>query len=129
MRRTPAAVLLLLTLAAIAPAAAHAAAPFAPCRPIGFECATVDVPLDRSGAVSGTIPLAVVRARASDNPDRSAVVALAGGPGQAANPLASDFAEVLGPALAHRDLLTFDSRGTGDSAPLSCPTLNGPDEE
>src|SRR3954447_431680 len=123
MRRV--AVPLVLTLAAVAPSAAHAApATFSPCAPIGFECATVPVPLDRTGEVPGTIPLAVVRARATSNPTPSAVVALAGGPGQAATPLAPDFAQVLAPALANRDLLVFDPRGTGGSAPLSCPTLN-----
>src|SRR4051794_5306983 len=123
MRR--AAVPLVLMLAALAPSAARAApATFSPCTPIGFECATVPVPLDRSGRVPGTIPLAVVRARATSNPTRSAVVGLAGGPGQAATPLAADFAQVLGPALADRDLLVFDPRGTGGSAPLSCPTLD-----
>src|SRR3954465_6130994 len=122
MRR--AAVLLVVALAAVAPSAARAApATFSPCTPIGFECATVPVPLDRSGRVPGTIPLAVVRARATSNPTRSAVVGLAGGPGQAATPLAADFAQVLGPALADRDLLVFDPRGTGGSAPLSCPSL------
>jgi pimeloyl-ACP methyl ester carboxylesterase len=126
MRRTVPA---LLALAAIAPSTARAATSFTPCRPVGFECATVDVPLDRTGAVPGAIPLAVVRARATDNPTRSAVVALAGGPGQAADPLATDFALELGPALANRDLLLFDSRGTGGSAPLSCPTLKGSDPE
>src|SRR3954464_5272839 len=120
MRR--AAVLLVVALAAVAPSAARAApATFSPCTPIGFECATVPVPLDRSGRVPGTIPLAVVRARATSNPTRSAVVGpratanrarsavvvRAGGPGQAATPLAADFAQVLGPALADRDLLVF----------------------
>ena len=123
MRR--AAVPLVLTLAAVAPSAARAqSATFSPCKPIGFECATVTVPLDRSGRVPGAIPLDVVRATASSNPTRSAVVALAGGPGQAATPLVSDFAQALAPALANRDLLVFDPRGTGGSAPLSCPTLD-----
>src|SRR4051812_2842119 len=121
MRR--AAVPLVLLLAAAAASPAHAATAFAPCTPIGFECATVPVPLDRSGGVPGTVGLAVTRARATSNPTRSAVVGLAGGPGQAAAPLAADFAEELGPALAERDLLIFDVRGTGGSAPLSCPSL------
>src|SRR3954454_24590695 len=119
-----AAVPLVLLLAAVVPSGARAATTaFSPCTPIGFECATVDVPLDRSGATPGTIPLAVVRARATSNPTHSAVVALAGGPGQAATPLVSDFAEELGPALGSRDLLLFDPRGTGRSAPLPCPSL------
>jgi pimeloyl-ACP methyl ester carboxylesterase len=50
-----------------------------------------------------------------------ALVALAGGPGQAATPYASNFAAALAPALGTRDLIVFDQRGTGQSGPLSCP--------
>ncbi|MBA2349891.1 MAG: alpha/beta fold hydrolase, partial [Solirubrobacterales bacterium] len=57
------------------------------------------------------------------NPGRTAVVALAGGPGQAAVPLAQAFANDLGPALAFRDLLVYDQRGTGSSGSLACAAL------
>lgn len=90
----------------------------------GWECGTLTVPLDRSGAVPGTVTLSVSRAVATDNPTRSAVLALAGGPGQAALPLRETLAEVTAAALAHRDLLVFDQRGTGSSGPLDCPSLN-----
>lgn len=108
-----------LPFAAAAPAQADVA--WRACaQPQGYQCAKVPVALDRSGAVPGAIPLNVVRAAASSNPGRSAVVALAGGPGQAATPLAADFAATLAPALADRDLVVFDQRGTGQSNPLSC---------
>lgn len=121
-----------LSLAAIAAplaaiAAGFAAAPaqaqlsFPACaQPQGFQCGRVAVPLDHSGSVPGAVSLNVVRAVASNNPERSAVIALAGGPGQAAAPLATDFASSLAPALATRDLVVFDQRGTGRSNPLSC---------
>ncbi|MEA2148309.1 MAG: hypothetical protein QOD69_139 [Solirubrobacteraceae bacterium] len=104
-----------------APSAA-AAIPYAPCtQPAGFQCGTLDVPLDRAGAVPGAIRLSAARrVTAAPNPTRTAVVALAGGPGQAALPLALDFAAVMAPALATRDLLVFDQRGTGASTPLTC---------
>jgi pimeloyl-ACP methyl ester carboxylesterase len=86
----------------------------------GFECATLPVPLDRSGATIGAISLSVERKLAGANPSRDAVLALAGGPGQAALPLASFIAKAIAPALASRDLLVFDQRGTGASDPLSC---------
>jgi pimeloyl-ACP methyl ester carboxylesterase len=89
----------------------------------GFECASVPVPLERSGAVSGTLSLSVERKRAGDAPSRDAVVALAGGPGQAALPLSEFIAQAIAPALSSRDLLVFDQRGTGASDPLSCPAL------
>ena len=58
-------------------------------------------------------------ARRSGNA-HSAIVALAGGPGQAAIPFAEEFDELLGPIAATRDLIVFDQRGTGLSHPLSC---------
>jgi pimeloyl-ACP methyl ester carboxylesterase len=83
----------------------------------------VAVPLERSGAVPGTISLSVERKLAGATPSRDAVVALAGGPGQAALPLSEFIAQAIAPALSSRDLLVFDQRGTGDSDPLSCPAL------
>ena len=118
---------LLLTgvLAALAPAGAAAAIPWAGCPTAGFQCAHVDVPLDRAGAVPGTVSLAVQRVVAASNPSNVAVVPLAGGPGQAALPLSQTFAQVLQPAIANRDLLVFDQRGTGSSGALSCKSLSG----
>jgi len=105
----------------LAAPAANAAIAYAPCPSApGMECGGLDVPLDRSGAVPGAIHLAAERLVAARNPTQSAVVALAGGPGQAAIPLASDFAAVIAPALTTRDLLVFDQRGTGASTPLTC---------
>ena len=49
------------------------------------------------------------------------MLGLAGGPGQAALPLVGDFAEQLAPALATRDLLIFDQRGTGASSSVTLP--------
>jgi pimeloyl-ACP methyl ester carboxylesterase len=88
-----------------------------------FECASLPVPLDRAGSVPGTVPLSVERRRAGSAPSRDAVVALAGGPGQAALPLGEFIAQAIAPALGSRDLLVFDQRGTGASAPLSCPVF------
>jgi hypothetical protein len=48
----------------------------------------VPVPLDRSGAVPGTITLSVARKLAGTQRASSALVALAGGPGQPALPFA-----------------------------------------
>jgi pimeloyl-ACP methyl ester carboxylesterase len=102
-----------------APAAAQI--PFVAC-PKGnnFACAKLAVPLDPSGAVPGTITLALRRHRAAVGDARTAIVALAGGPGQPAVPFAEEFAELLGPIAATRDLIIFDQRGIGLSHPLSC---------
>jgi pimeloyl-ACP methyl ester carboxylesterase len=78
------------------------------------------VPLDRGGTVPGTIALSVERAQSGLTPSASAVLALAGGPGQAADPLASFIAKAVAPALRGRDLVVYDQRGTGRSDPLNC---------
>ncbi len=81
------------------------------------------MPLDRAGHVPGTIALQLERRLAGATPSRSAVVALAGGPGQAADGLGEFIAKAIAPALETRDLLVFDQRGTGESDPISCPAL------
>jgi pimeloyl-ACP methyl ester carboxylesterase len=101
--------------------AAEAAVSWAACTPAGFECAALRVPLDRTGRTPGSVVLRVKRRVATTGaPARTAVVALAGGPGQAALPAAADFAELMAPGLADRDLLVLDQRGTGASGRLRC---------
>jgi pimeloyl-ACP methyl ester carboxylesterase len=125
--------LLLATLTAVAAAlAVVASAPAAPLAfgPCGtsaeFACAHLAVPLDPSGAVPGTITLSIRRHRAPVGEARSAVIALAGGPGQSAIPFSEDFVETLGPVAATRDVIIFDQRGTGQSHPLTCRSLEHP---
>ena len=89
-----------------------------------FSCTSVPVPLDRSGQASGTIALSVERKQAGPAQSQSAVLALAGGPGQAALPLGEFIAKAMAPALGARDLVVFDQRGTGTSDPLGCPALS-----
>jgi pimeloyl-ACP methyl ester carboxylesterase len=114
----------LLGALAVGAGSAEAAIPWAACPTAGYECAHVDVPLDRSGAVPGTVSLAVSRVPAASNPGHTATLALAGGPGQAALALTQDFARVLAPAIANRDLLVYDQRGTGLSGALDCSALH-----
>jgi len=113
---------LLLAIAAL-PAAAAAAPTFAPCADHrSFECATVDVPLDRSGGVAGTVPLHVER-QIGTGGRSTAYIGLAGGPGQSAASLAQDTWLELGAPVAGADqIVTFDQRGTGKSGLLDCAT-------
>ncbi len=67
--------------------------------------------------------LNIERLQAGAVPTHTAVIGLAGGPGQAALPLAAGMAKEMAPALGSRDLLVFDQRGTGSSGPLACPAL------
>jgi len=118
------ALLLAAGLLLLAAPSADATVAFAQCTQTpALQCGVLDVPLDRSGPVPGTIRLAAMRRVAPTNPTSTAVVALAGGPGQAATPLTVDFASVMAPALATRDLLVFDQRGTGASTPLNCQLI------
>ena len=100
---------------------------FTPCpNAPGFGCAQLTVPLDPSGVVPGTVTLAIERKVAVTGTATQAVVALAGGPGQAATPFAEDFAQTVAPALGTRDLIVFDQRGTGNSQALSCSAFANP---
>jgi pimeloyl-ACP methyl ester carboxylesterase len=108
-------------------ASASAQIAFTPCpNSNNFACGHLTVPIDPSGAAPGTITLAMRRHRAAVGEARSAIIALAGGPGQPALPFAEGFAELLGPIAATRDLIVFDQRGIGLSDPLSCHAMEHP---
>src|ERR1700691_311428 len=108
-------------------ASAGAQIAFAPCgNSNDFACGHLTVPLDPTGATPGTITLAIRRHRAPVGEARTAIIALAGGPGQAALPFAEAFGELLGPIASTRDLIVFDQRGIGLSDPLSCHAFEVP---
>jgi pimeloyl-ACP methyl ester carboxylesterase len=105
-------------------ASAGAAISFAPCaHTTEFGCGHLTVALDPSGAYPGTITLAIRRHRAPAGDDRTAVIALAGGPGQPGLPFAEQSLSLLGAIVATRDLIVFDTRGTGSSHALACHGL------
>lgn len=117
----------MLLAASAAPAVADD--PLAPCSSRANDstrCGRVTVPLDRSGALPGTIGLRVRTLEPAHGAAGGTVLALAGGPGQAAVPLLDTFATVLEPALRTRRLVTFDQRGTGGSGRLRCGSLTQP---
>ncbi|MEA2380122.1 MAG: hypothetical protein QOH72_93 [Solirubrobacteraceae bacterium] len=117
---------ILLGATAVAAPAAGAAIPWAPCTPAGYQCGQLAVPLDPTGATAGTVTLSVKRAVAPTNPANTAVVGLAGGPGQAAIPFAQKIATNIAPALGTRDLIVYDQRGTGQSGKLRCFAFSSP---
>jgi pimeloyl-ACP methyl ester carboxylesterase len=116
----------LLAAGAIATPRADAAIAFAPCSPAGFQCGSLAVPLDPSGTAGGTITLSIKRTVAPTNPTQTAVIGLAGGPGQAAIPFAAKIQANIAPALATRDLVVYDQRGTGASGQLRCAGTSTP---
>jgi pimeloyl-ACP methyl ester carboxylesterase len=114
-------------LGVVAVPAAQAQIAFAPCGDSNdFACGHLAVPLAPGSGSPETIALAIRRHRAPVGEARSAVIALAGGPGQAALPFAEQFAALLGPIVSTRDLIVFDQRGIGLSHPLSCHRFEQP---
>jgi pimeloyl-ACP methyl ester carboxylesterase len=120
--RKIAVVLLAISAGTLAGApAARSQIAFAPCgESNNFACGHLSVALDPSGGTPGALTLAMRRHRAPLEGPGSAVIPLAGGPGQAAIPFTEAFLELLGPIAATRDLIVFDQRGTGLSHRLSC---------
>jgi pimeloyl-ACP methyl ester carboxylesterase len=107
--------------AVLAPASASAGIAWTTCANTNeFACGHLTVPLDPSGSGSEVLTLAMRRHLAPVGDAREAVIALAGGPGQAALPFTAAFDVILGPILSTRDLIVFDQRGIGFSHPLSC---------
>ncbi|MEV4314378.1 alpha/beta hydrolase [Actinocrispum sp. NPDC049592] len=102
--------------------AAPAGLTWQPCAGLPLECATVSVPLDYRGPGGTKIDIAISRKKATNPATRRGVLLLnPGGPGGAG----LDLPVVIG-QLAPRsvtdtyDLIGFDPRGTGHSAPNSC---------
>ncbi len=85
----------------------------------GFVCSTLQVPLDYSGRVKGSLALAVATSLSGP---RDVLLVLTGGPGQPGVPSIGRIAERYA-ALAERyRFVMIDQRGTGDRA-LDCPAL------
>ena len=117
-------VTLILSLLALGAGASSAAAlKFSSCSQSSeFRCATLTVPLDRSGKTAGQLRLKVAAQRRYPR-GAGILIALAGGPGQAGVPFADEFAAGLAPMLRRYRLVVLDQRGTGSSGALSCPAL------
>jgi pimeloyl-ACP methyl ester carboxylesterase len=117
---------LVVTAVLATPARAGAAIPLAPCKTGGVQCGTVNVPLDRSGSVPGTIALHV-EVLPAEGLARGVMFLVAGGPGQGsarAFDLGSDFSrELMHFMFPGYTLVAFDNRGTGDSGVIRCPAL------
>jgi pimeloyl-ACP methyl ester carboxylesterase len=89
----------------------------------GLQCGTVDVPLDRSGAVPGTISLHVEVLPPSGLP-RGTMFLIAGGPGQgSAGAYGLSSAKDMQNMFPGYTLVAFDNRGTGKSGVIRCPGL------
>lgn len=85
------------------------------------KCATVKMPLDHRGAISGDIDVfvAVVPALSSQILDDPLVI-FSGGPGQANSEMGALVTMAFKSIREHREIILIDQRGTGKSTPLRC---------
>src|SRR4051812_34733781 len=89
----------------------------------GWECGAVAVPLDYANPARGTVDLALTRLPATDPARRiGSLMVSFGGPGAAAVSTLHEVGAQLFPdqLRARFDLVGFDPRGVGASAPLDC---------
>jgi pimeloyl-ACP methyl ester carboxylesterase len=94
------------------------------------QCATFDVPEDRSSPNERTLALNIAWLPATNNGDVAPdpVFFLAGGPGQSAVDTYPSLDPVFNDVRRRRDVVLVDQRGTGKSNLLHCDAANGDDE-
>jgi pimeloyl-ACP methyl ester carboxylesterase len=119
--------MLALLAVLLTPASADAAVVRHPCKdaPGGTRCGSLRVPLDRSGAVGGTVKVEFERYLRRDRgrPALGTMLAIEGGPGFSTTDSRDSYLKLLAPLRARRDLLLIDLRGTGLSGALDCKTF------
>lgn len=88
---------------------------------VDWQCATLDVPLDYAKPEGETIPLALIRSKARDRNKRiGSLVFNFGGPGGSGITTLPGAATEYAALRARYDLVSFDPRGVGRSAPVRC---------
>ncbi|WP_168211348.1 alpha/beta hydrolase [Actinosynnema sp. ALI-1.44] len=105
------------------PAAAEATQlSWQPCDGLALECATVSVPLDYRKPAGRRIDVMVSRKKSTNPAARRGVLLLnPGGPGNSGLDMPLQMAEAAPRSLTDAyDLIGFDPRGTGRSAPNTC---------
>jgi pimeloyl-ACP methyl ester carboxylesterase len=88
----------------------------------GFTCSTLEVPLDHSGRMPGTLRLRVAVGDNAGAP-RGVLLVLTGGPGQGGVSFIPSLRRRFGPALRQYRAVMLDQRGTGPHGALNCPAL------
>lgn len=93
------------------------------------ECARVTVPVDYTRPAGPSLSLAVLRVHYADQPHRiGSLLVNPGGPGGSGITLAVNLAASMpDDVLQHFDIVGFDPRGTGLSAPVKCLTAGQED--
>ncbi|MEV7791613.1 alpha/beta fold hydrolase [Streptomyces sp. NPDC087512] len=87
-----------------------------------WQCATMKAPLDWDDPRGDRIGLALIRAKASGAPDRriGSLVFNFGGPGGSGVTTLPAFGQDYATLRTRYDLVSFDPRGVGRSAPVEC---------
>ena len=94
----------------------------------GFQCGSVTVPLDYANPDKDTIKIALVRKPATDPAHRiGSLLTNPGGPGASGIDYLRQAAGSMTNLNRRFDLVGFDPRGVGQSAPVRC--LTGPQED
>ena len=94
----------------------------------GFQCATVQAPLNYAHPNAGTIGIAISRKVATDTANRiGSVLINPGGPGASGIDFLRGEAGAMTNLNTRFDLVGFDPRGVGQSDPVRC--LDGPQED
>ncbi|MFN8026369.1 MAG: alpha/beta hydrolase [Acidimicrobiia bacterium] len=88
----------------------------------GFQCATLNVPVDWSNPTGEQMGIAMSRLPATDPAQRiGSLVTNYGGPGQGGvDYLRQTYGRLPDELRARFDIVTFDPRGTGASRPIDC---------
>ncbi|MEU9379169.1 alpha/beta hydrolase [Streptomyces sp. NPDC048255] len=86
-----------------------------------WQCATLDVPLDYAKPEGETVPIALIRAKARKKDQRiGSLLFNFGGPGGSGITTLPGAAKEYEALRARYDLVSFDPRGVGRSAPVRC---------
>ena len=86
----------------------------------GFECATLKVPVDYADPDGATLGIAVLRSPASAD-SRGSLVVNPGGPGASGIEYARATGSIVTDSVRDSfDIVGFDPRGVGESAPVEC---------
>jgi pimeloyl-ACP methyl ester carboxylesterase len=92
-----------------------------PC--VGLYCTTLTVPIDYAHPAAGAIQLAVSRELTTHSPKIGEVVVNPGGPGASGIQFLDSAAGFIRTQLGNEfDVVSFDPRGIGSSAPIRCLT-------
>jgi len=89
-----------------------------------YECAYLQVPIDYADLETGSYSLSLLRYKALDQDRRiGSLVVNPGGPGSSGINYAYNAEYIVSPEILKRfDIVGFDPRGVGESAPIKCLT-------